>query len=202
MMQPLVFALSACLCFMSSAWAEKADRDQAMSIEANRMSRDEARQLSLFSGQVLIKQGTLEIRAESLEVNQDAQGYNFAVATTKPGKWVSFRQKREGRNEFMEGFAERIEYDGKHQLLNLYRSAKVRRLVGNRVNDESMGDVIVYDSLQEIFAVKGGASVVSDLNPEGRVKTILTPVRGEEAEQDKNTKPVWQLQLRTPQGTP
>ena len=41
-------------------------------------------------------------------MRQDADGFSYGVAYGKP---ATFRQKRDGRDEYIEGFADRLEYD-------------------------------------------------------------------------------------------
>ena len=61
-----------------SAQAEKADRDKPMQIEADSMRHDESKQLTQFTGKVTATKGTLVLRAERMEVQQDSQGKQVA----------------------------------------------------------------------------------------------------------------------------
>ncbi|OFZ72584.1 MAG: lipopolysaccharide transport periplasmic protein LptA [Betaproteobacteria bacterium RBG_16_64_9] len=92
------------------ALAERADRDKPLNVESDRMTAEETKRTAVFEGRVILTQGTLTIRAERLVVRQDPDGFQHAVATGKP---AFFRQKRDGANEYIEGEAERMEYDGK-----------------------------------------------------------------------------------------
>eukprot|EP01034_Spumella_vulgaris_P032407 gene32407-40002_t len=75
------------------------------------------------------------------------------------GKPTTFRQKRDGEgDQWMEGEAERIEYDGKNELVKLFSRAKVRRLEGNKPSDEVAGEFISYDSRREQFSVRNTVS--------------------------------------------
>jgi len=77
-----------------SARAEKADREKPTQVEANRMTSDEARRISIFEGNVVLSKGTMQLRAERVVVRQDADGCLFATATGNP---VRFRQKSDPR---------------------------------------------------------------------------------------------------------
>jgi hypothetical protein len=46
------------------AFAEKGDRDKPTSIEANRMSSDDAKRMSIFEGNVVLTKGTVLVRAD------------------------------------------------------------------------------------------------------------------------------------------
>src|ERR1700680_4935710 len=93
-----------------AAHAERADRDKPVNLEADRVTVDDAKQVATFEGNVVLTQGTLTIRGDRMVVQQDADGFKHGVAY---GNLASFRQKREGYDEYIEGYAERIEYDSK-----------------------------------------------------------------------------------------
>src|SRR5512134_2665815 len=82
------------------AGAEKADKEKPINLEADRVSIDDAKKVSVFEGSVVLTQGTLVIRADRMIVREDAQGFNHGTAYGNP---VTFRQKREGVDEYIEG---------------------------------------------------------------------------------------------------
>ncbi|MBU4518500.1 MAG: lipopolysaccharide transport periplasmic protein LptA, partial [Gammaproteobacteria bacterium] len=55
-------------------------------------------------------------------------------------------------------------------------SAVLRRYRGTQLNDESVGNQITYNSLTEVFTVKGGPANRTAANPSGRVRAMLTPI--------------------------
>ena len=77
------------------AYAEKADKDKPTEIESNRMMSDEARQMSIFEGNVVLTKGTLVVRADRLVVRQDADGFQHVTATGNP---VRFRQRADAKD--------------------------------------------------------------------------------------------------------
>ena len=167
---------SACLALgVLPAWAEEADRDLPMNAEADNLRYDDARQLSVFTGRVVITKGTIVIRGERVEVRQDPQGHQFGVVTGSEGKPAFFRQKREGLDEYIEGEAVRIDYNGQADVVRFEQRAVMRRYRGSAVADETMGSVIVYDNASETFRVEGGEASRTAANPSGRVRAVLTP---------------------------
>lgn len=168
-----------------SAHAEKADRDKPMNIEADALRYDDSRQISIFSGHVLLTKGTIQMRGGKIEVRQDPQGYQYGVISAEPGKLAFFRQKREGLDEFIEGEGETIEYDGRADVVKLISKARLRRLQGERVNDEFNAGLIVYNNLTEVFSLDGAPGVAAGSSaalggaPAGRVRAMLTPKRAE-----------------------
>src|SRR5215218_7862015 len=107
---PLGFAL-ALAAATAPAFAEKADRGKPMNVEADALRYDDLKQTSVFTGRVVVTKGTIVIRGARIDVKQDAEGYQYGVVTSEPGKLAYYRQKREGVDEFIEGEGETIEYD-------------------------------------------------------------------------------------------
>jgi len=167
----------ACILLAAPAVAERADRTKPMNIEADALRHDEARQTSVFTGRVVLTKGTMVIRGARLDVRQDAQGYQFGVVTAEPGKLAFFRQKRDtppgALEEFMEGEAEVIEYDGRADTVRFRQRAQLRRFAGTQLNDEMTGALIVYDNSTSVLTVDGGPAR-ADGQP-GRVRAMLTP---------------------------
>jgi len=159
-------ALLAC----TAAHAEKADKDKPTHIEANRMSADDTRRVSIFEGNVILTKGTISIRADRIVVRQDPEGFQIATATGAP---VRFRQKQDPKGDqegaWMDGEALRIEVDDRNEKVELFDKAWVKR-----DGDEVKGDYIFVDQRSEFFSVrsgKGGQAAGSD----GRVRAVIQP---------------------------
>jgi len=160
---------------LSPAWAEKADRNKPLNVESDNGRFDDAQQLGTFTGNVVVTKGTMSMRAAKVEVRQAPDGSQFGVATSEGGKRAIFRQKREGLDEYIEGEAERIEYDGRADLVRFIDRAVVRRYRASVLADETAGSVIVYDNMTEVINVVGGATAATPNNPSGRVRAVLAP---------------------------
>jgi len=130
---------------------------------------------------VVVTQGTMSIRADSIEVREDNDGYQSGVAIGGPGGLSRFRQKRDGVNEWVEGEARRIEFSGRGNTLKLIDEASGRRLNGTEVADQASGALIVYDNAFETFTVSGGEKAVTPENPKGRVTVVIAPRKGTKA---------------------
>jgi len=152
------------------AQAEKADRDKPVNIESDRMNAEDAKKTAVFDGKVVLTQGTMTIRAERIIVVQDAQGFQSGTAIGSP---ATFRQKREGVNEYIEAEADRIEYNGRADKVEFFNRARLRRDCG----DDVRGNYISYDSRSEFFTVNSGSagSVAAAKAPPGRVSMVLVP---------------------------
>jgi len=152
--------LSAPTCF-----AEHADRDKPLILEADQVLIDDMNKTSTFTGNVRLAQGTMLIRGDRIEVLKSGDGFQQTKAY---GKTASFRQKREGSEGFLEGYGERIEYDTRTGTVDFYGQARVKREM-----DEVRGDHITYSMKTETFQVSGGASSTS--TPPKRVRAVLQP---------------------------
>ena len=161
-------ALVSALFAAAPAQAEKGDRSKPVNLEADRVTVDESKQTATFEGNVVLTQGTLMIRGDRMIVQQDAEGFKTGVAQ---GNLASFRQKREGLDEYVEGFAERIEYDSKADKVQMFNRAHL-----TKGNDDVRGNYISYDATTEFFRVTGGGKQAATAsNPEGRVRAIIQP---------------------------
>lgn len=150
------------------AQAERGDRDKPVNIEADRVDLDDVKKEATFEGNVTLTQGTLQIKADRVIVKQDADGFQYGIAYGKP---AYFRQKREGFDEYIEGFGERLEYDGKADKMQMFTNARIQR-----GGDEVRGDYISYNAVTEFFQVIGGGkSAATPGNPQGRVRAVIQP---------------------------
>lgn len=174
----LVFCVST---LAMPAHAEKADRLKPATILSDQGGQiDLQKQVVVFSGNVVITKGTMVIHAARVEVRQAPNGYDTAVAFGAPGKPATFRQKRDGVDEYMDGEAERLEYDGKSDVVKFIDNAALRRLRGATAADEITGNLITYEATTDKLTVTGGAAP-TPANPGGRVRAVLTPREGTEA---------------------
>jgi lipopolysaccharide export system protein LptA len=155
------------------AFAERADRDKPVNIEADSMQYDDSKQVNVFNGNVTLTKGTILIRADRLVLRQDPEGNQHGTAYGNP---ASFRQKRDGVDEFIVGTGQQLVYDGKSEIVRLEQRATLKRLQSERVTDEVHGNLIVYDSRSEFFDVRsGGPASATPENPGGRVRVVIQP---------------------------
>lgn len=165
------------------ARAERTDRDKPLTVAADRQGTiDMQKQIAVFTGNVVLTKGTLVIRAERVEVREGRDGFRIATATGAGGKPATLRQKRDGVDEFIDGRADRLEYEERDELVRFVNDAVVRRLRGNAVADEITGNLISYNGTTEVFNVSAGTADGRAAAPGlGRVQAILAPRNGSEA---------------------
>ncbi|MBP9061318.1 MAG: lipopolysaccharide transport periplasmic protein LptA [Rhodoferax sp.] len=157
------------------AVAEKADRNKPMNVESDSLRHDDLKQVSVFSGRVVLTKGTIVIRGATIEVRQDPEGYQYGVVTAEPGKLAFFRQKREGLDEFIEGEGETIEYDSRADTVKFVKRAQLRRYRGAALGDEMTGGVILYNNITDVFTIDGSVAKAGAASSSGRIRAMLTP---------------------------
>ena len=149
--------------------AEKSDRDKPTQLEANRMSSDDARRVSIFEGNVVLTKGTITLRGDRIVVRVDAEGFQHATVTGNP---VRFKQKTDpsqGRpGVWTEAEAQRLEIDEKNDRIELFDKARV-----TRDQDEVRGDYVLLDQRSDFLSVTAGKGAAP--TAEGRVRAVIQP---------------------------
>jgi lipopolysaccharide export system protein LptA len=150
--------------------ADRADREKPVNLEADKVSVDDAKKVLVFDGNVLLSQGTMTIRAGKLVVTQDDSGFQRGVATGTANAPARFRQKREGRDDYIEGEAERIEHDARTEKTEFFVRARVKS-----GGDEVTGNYISFDSITERYLVTGAQASKPGVPSDGRVRATIQP---------------------------
>ncbi len=154
--------------------AEKADASKPATIDYDNAVANQVNQTIVLTGNVIVTKGTLLLKADKA-VYKEADDGMGVVLTAGAGKLATFRQKRDGGPDlWIEGEAQRIEYDERTAMVKLFGSAKIRQLEGARVTDETQSEFISYDNLREVFVSRndpGGASKPGG----GRGRMIIAP---------------------------
>jgi lipopolysaccharide export system protein LptA len=153
--------------------AEISDRDKPINLEADRMEIDDAKKVATLTGNVVVTQGTLTIRSDRMVITQDAGGFSKGVAYGNP---ATFRQKREGFDEYIDGQAQRMEYDGRNEMLELFDKAVVRKGA-----EEVRGNYISYNSRTEFYQAFGGGKDRDGKEVSGRVRAVIIPKKKDES---------------------
>ena len=133
------------------AFAERADRDKPMQLEAGRVSIDDAKKITILEGDVLVTKGTMVLRADRVVITEDQYGFQKGVAYGGKDGLARIRQKQEGKEEYLDGEAERIEYNTNNEVAEFFHRAWVRS-----GQDQVKGDYIWYDGISEKYLVTAG----------------------------------------------
>lgn len=145
------------------AHALTSDRNQPIQIEADQGSLDQGNQSTEFSGNVVIKQGTMYIHAGKVRVVRAASGTQTITATGSP---VQFGQQLD-RQGHVKGQANRVEYQSATGIVKLSGNARLER-----GGDNARGETITYNTRTEVYTVMGGSKNNANC---GRVSITIQP---------------------------
>jgi lipopolysaccharide export system protein LptA len=160
-----------------SAWAERADSLKQALINFDTLDVDEVNQTRILTGNVVLTRGTLTMKSDKAVLKESPEGYMSVVLTANAGKAATFRQKRDGGPDlWVEGQAQRIEYDERTEVVKLFSNAIVKQLENGRLSSEVDGAYISYDNRTEVASVRNDASGQSKPG-QGRNTLILAPRR-------------------------
>ncbi len=143
------------------AFALKSDRDQPITIDSNTATYDENKEVSIYTGNVDLVQGTLRVKSDKLVVYLRNGRVEKMVATGKPAR---FRQIPSEGKEEMRGKSLKAEYYPNKELLILIDDAIVWQ-----GNNTYASEIIKYDSKNAI--VRAGEKATDTK----RVRVILNP---------------------------
>lgn len=165
--------------FPTPAPAEQADRSKPTSIEADVATVDQNNRVKTLEGNVILTQGTMRLVAQKMVVKEDEEGYIKAEIFGGSAAQVAFRQKREGSEDYMEGFADRAEFDDRADTLKLFSRARLKNGA-----DELKGEYIYYNSATEVVqarnSIPSGKPASETATTTGRVNITIQPrVAGE-----------------------
>src|SRR6476620_7661482 len=149
----------------SPAWAEKADRDKPINFQGDTGGGNAETKNGELVGNVVVTQGTLSIHADRITFRQNPDN---SLSATAYGNPVTFREKRDGVDEYYEGYAQRVEYDGAKEFLQLFDRALLRR-----GQDEIRSNYISYNVATEYFKAEGRPETTpqpDDNGPGARVR--------------------------------
>ena len=147
----------------------RADRGKPLEVEANRIWIDDAKKIQILEGDVIVIKGTMMLRADRVVITEDQYGFQKGVAFGGKDGLARIRQKREGKDEYSEGEAERIEYNTNSEVAEFFHRAWVKS-----GEDQVKGDYIWYDGISEKYLVTAGQNR-DPKAPPARVRAIIQP---------------------------
>jgi lipopolysaccharide export system protein LptA len=141
-------ALLACLALCcAAAHAEKADREKNIEFQGDSGGGNAESKTGELVGHVVITQGTMAIQADRVTFKQNADN---SLSATAYGNPVRFREKRDGADDYYEGYAQRIVYDGEKRFIELFDNALLKKS-----GDEIRSNYITYSAATEKFTAEG-----------------------------------------------
>jgi lipopolysaccharide export system protein LptA len=177
----IVFLYIGSLFCLQPAYASTEDTQQPIIIEADQAVLDEKNQTSTYTGNVVLKQGGIEVKANIITVYARKGQLQKVIAEGDP---VHYRQQQQ--TEDIHGVCQRMEYETESKSVLLLDGAELWQ-GGNRFS----GSRILYDPRQE--KVIASSSPDESKQDGQRVQIILQPKSPDRKEhvqeQDLQVKP-------------
>lgn len=151
--------------FATQALALKSDRDQPADIEADDIEFDFKKGIRTYINNVLAIQGTLRLKADKLIAEYN--GSELKKATVW-GSLARFKQRPDGKDHDVEGWAKKIIVDQGKNTLTLIGKAALKQ--GPQI---ARGETIVYNMANDTLKVKGSAKMESSGKDGSRPKRQL-----------------------------
>ena len=146
--------------------ALNSDKNKPVEVEADNFNLDEKRQITTYTGNVVITQGSMEIKANIVTIYGSKGSTDKVIATGNP---VKFKQQPDGNQGLIRGEAKQFDYLVTKDTLVLINKATLWQS-GNIFSS----DKIVYDSKHSI--VKAG----DNSSGSKRVKVTLQPGKSDQ----------------------
>ncbi len=163
-----LFALSLSLALSSPCRADEADKDKPITFSSDTGGANRETGVGELTGNVTITQGTLMLHADRITFKQNPDN---SISATAYGNPVSFRQKREGSDEYDEAYAQRIVYDGQKQLVELFGHGLLKQGPTNELRN----DYISYDRLHGVASAGTPQGASTPNAPANRVTGVILP---------------------------
>ena len=141
-------AFSLLFLFSQNAAALESDRNQSVLVEADEVEMDFSSGTRLYRGNVSVRQGTIRILADQIELFYKGEQLDHGIATGNP---AVFRQRPDGKDHDVVGTSRRIELDEIKNIVTFIGDARLRQ-----DGDAIEGERIVYDMARDRMIVRGG----------------------------------------------
>lgn len=153
-----------------AAQALPTDRDQPVQVSANSARFNEKTGIATYTGAVVIRQGTMEIRADEIVITTDSKG--SLLTTVARGSPARYQQQTDPKKGPVTAEAGRIDFDARKEIITLAGKARLRQ-----DGASFQGSTITYNSQRQQVDAKGQGSE--------RVMLVLPPQAREPQGKDK-----------------
>ena len=130
-----------------SVVALESDRNQSVLVEADEVEMDFSSGTRIYRGNVSVRQGTIRIIADQIELIYKGEQLDHGIATGNP---AVFRQRPDGKDHDIVGTGRRIELDEINNIVTFIGNARLRQ-----DRDAIEGERIVYDMARDRMIVRG-----------------------------------------------
>ncbi|MES2917746.1 MAG: lipopolysaccharide transport periplasmic protein LptA [Pseudomonadota bacterium] len=152
------------------AGALPTDRDQPVSVAANAVRFNEKTGIATYTGAVVIRQGSMEMRADEIVLTTDAKG--ALLSTVARGAPARYQQQTDPKKGPVVAEAARIDFDARNEVITLTGKARLRQ-----DGSSFQGSTITYNAQRQQVDAKGSGTE--------RVMLVLPPQPREIPAKDK-----------------
>jgi lipopolysaccharide export system protein LptA len=148
------------------------DREQPIELEADTADIDDLKGISIYTGNVILIQGSMVIKAYQLTLyNDNNKDLEKAVAVGNNKKLATFKQRPEGKNQDLRARSKTMIYFLKKDKIHLLKKAHVWQ-----AGDTFSGDKIIYDTKNEtVVASSQKDKQGKPIKDGGRVRVTIQP---------------------------
>lgn len=150
--------------------AASAQAEPETLVLSDTLSYDDKTKTSIFKGNVILTRGPMRLTADTLKIQEDAQGFQHGFATVNSGKVHIFEERPE-TYETIRSEGDRAEYNGKDDTVKMIGHAIVNRYICGQLIDTVRGEVVIYNNRNNTYAAQGGPQGVEP----GRVRSVVKP---------------------------
>ncbi|MBL09598.1 MAG: lipopolysaccharide transport periplasmic protein LptA [Acidiferrobacteraceae bacterium] len=139
--------------YVAPSIALESDRNQPATVDAENIEIDVSKGIWKYSGKVTIRQGSLYMNADEIQLIFEDNVLQKALAYGNP---AIFEQQPEGSDHLIKGMAEIIEIDEIEDIATFSGNAKLQQHLNTII-----GDTIIYYIRTEKISVRGSGSLKS-----------------------------------------
>ncbi|MEO8849267.1 MAG: lipopolysaccharide transport periplasmic protein LptA [Casimicrobiaceae bacterium] len=176
-----VIAMAIVLAASTACRADDADKDKPINFSSDTGGYDRANGNGDLTGNATFTQGTLVLHADRITFKMNPDNTYTVTAFGNP---VTFRQKREGSDEYNEAYAQRIVYDGQKQLVELFEHA----LLKQGPTQEMRSDYISFNRATDVATMGTAQNAATAARPVSRVTGVILPKEVSAAGKSKDDK--------------
>ena len=150
------------LCISSLVQALPEDALQPIHITADNATRNDKTGITIYSGDVILTQGSMKITGQSLELRQTQKAVTSIIAK---GSLAQFQQRPAVNKEITYAYGKTLDYNIRTEELEITEQAKV-----SQGTDSFSGNRIIYDMKKSTVNAFGDNSSKGE-----RVQMIIQP---------------------------
>jgi lipopolysaccharide export system protein LptA len=139
-----------------------------MTIEADSVEIDDKKGLTVYRGNVDVRQGTLRVKGSTLVIEKVNGEVKIVTVIGKP---AAYRQRPDNKKQDVTAKARKLQLYPKRNLVRLERDARIVQ-EGNVYT----GNIIEYDNKKDIIKMKGNIGATdTGKKAKGRIRMTIQP---------------------------